>query len=59
MPQSVGLLYRVKAVVDGFAVCSQLNVEQLDARVVMAAVVERRQGPKLFAYTMGLLLGSS
>jgi hypothetical protein len=42
-------LRRVQAVVDGFAVRSQPDVEQLPARVVMAAVIERRRSPELLA----------
>ena len=52
MPQSAGPLRRVWAVVDCAAVCSQPHVEQLAARVVMAAVIERRRSPKPLADQM-------
>jgi hypothetical protein len=42
-------LRRIQAVVDGIAVRSQSNVEQLAVRVVMAAVIERRRGLELIA----------
>ena len=49
VPGRSGPLRRVRAVVDRAAVSSQPHVEQLPARVVMAAVIERRRGPELLA----------
>ena len=49
VPRSSGTLRRVRAVVDGAAVSAQPHVEQLSARVVMAAVIERDRNPELLA----------